>query len=74
MLSLLLAQRNFMNSKKENYWYMFRVLLLMNVVLVAVIVLAHPVKPETAKKEEPSCSSSKKVSAEVLNVINVKLM
>ena len=62
-----------MKAQKESYWYMFRVLLLMNVVLIAAIVLAHPVKPATDKNEEPACST-KKVNTEVLNAITVKLM
>ena len=66
-------KHNKMKAQKESYWYMFRVLLLMNVVLITAIVLAHPVKPAAVKQEEPGCST-KKVSADVLNAINVKLM
>jgi hypothetical protein len=62
-----------MKAQKESYWYMFRVLLLMNVVLIAAIVLAHPVKPAAVKNEEPGCST-KKVNADILNAITVKLM
>ena len=52
---------------------MFRMLLLMNVVLVTVIALAHPNTKNSAQKQE-SCSSTKKVSADVLNSVTVKLM
>lgn len=52
---------------------MFRVLLLVNIVLVAAIVWAHPVKPEPAKNDDP-CYNTKKINTEVLNAISVKLM
>jgi uncharacterized protein (UPF0333 family) len=62
-----------MQTKKESFWFMFRMLLLMNVVLVTVIALAHPNTKNSAQKQE-SCSSTKKVSADVLNSVTVKLM
>jgi len=52
---------------------MFRMLLLMNVVLVTVIALAHTNTKNSAQKQEP-CSNTKKVNADVLNSITVKLM
>ena len=74
-LSLLLAQQFFMKTKKENYWFMLRLLLLMNVVLITVIVLAHSGTTAKVTKEECcSSSNSKKINAEVLNSITVKLM
>jgi hypothetical protein len=48
-----------MQTKKESFWFMFRMLLLMNVVLVTVIALAHPNTKNSAQKQE-SCSSTKK--------------
>jgi hypothetical protein len=68
-----LAQRNFMNTKKQSYWFAFRLLLLMNVVLITVIVLAHP-RAKTAETKEESCSSAKKIKAEAINAITVRLM
>jgi hypothetical protein len=62
-----------MKAKKENYWFMFRLLLLLNVVLITVIVLAHSNTKSTSQKPEP-CSSAKKINADVLNAITVKLM
>jgi hypothetical protein len=72
-LSLLLAQRIFMQPKKENYWFMFRMLLLLNVALITAIVLVRPGKASGTKHTEP-CTSAKKVNAEVLNAITIKLM
>jgi hypothetical protein len=62
-----------MKAKKENYWNMFRLLLLVNVVLITAMILVQPGKPAVVKNQEP-CSSVKKVNAEVLNAITVKLM
>jgi hypothetical protein len=62
-----------MQPKKENYWFMFRWLLLLNVVLITAIVLAHPAKNNSVKNDEPCCNS-KKIKAEVLNAITVRLM
>ena len=64
-----------MKAKKENYWNMFRLLLLVNVVLITAMILVQPGKPAAVKNQEPcSSSSAKKVNAEVLNAITVKLM
>jgi hypothetical protein len=63
----------FMNAKKENYWFIFRLLLLMNVVLITVIVLAHP-RTKVAETKQESCSSVKKIRAEAFNAITVRLM
>ena len=62
-----------MKSKKENYWNMFRLLLLVNVVLITLMVLVQPGKPAAVKNQEP-CSNAKKLNAELLNAITVKLM
>ncbi|MFT4155279.1 hypothetical protein [Parafilimonas sp.] len=62
-----------MQPKKENYWVMFRWLLLLNVVLITAIVLARPSKSTTIKKEAPCCSS-RKLNADVMNAITVRLM
>lgn len=62
-----------MKAKTENYWYMFRVLLLMNVVLIGAIILVQQGKSAVIKNQEP-CSSAKKINTEVLNAISVKLM
>jgi len=62
-----------MQTKKESFWFMFRMLLLMNVVLVTVIALAHSNTKNSVQKQEP-CSSTRKVNADVLNSITVKLM
>ena len=62
-----------MQTKKESFWFIFRLLLLMNVVLITVIVLAHPGSKDQKSKEE-TCSNTKKINADVLNAITVKLM
>ena len=62
-----------MQPKKENYWFMFRVLLLLNIGLITAIVLVRPGKAATVKNNEP-CSSAKKINADVLNAITIKLM
>ena len=68
-----MAQSFFMQTKKENFWFMFRLLLLMNAALITAIVLAHPGIKNQKLKEEP-CSAAKKINADVLNSITVKLM
>jgi len=72
-LSLLMAQSFFMKAKKENYWFMFRVLLLANVVLIAVIVFAHSGPKQPRCKTAP-CSGVKRINADILNSVMVKLM
>jgi hypothetical protein len=62
-----------MQAKKENYWFMFKVLLLANVVLIAVIVFAHSGTKQPGHKSAP-CSSAKRVNADILNSVMVKLM
>ena len=66
-----------MKTKKGNYWFMLRMLLLMNVVLITVIVLAHSGSTASEEKQE-SCTgkgrNAKAINAEVLNSITVKLM
>ena len=52
---------------------MFRMLLLLNVALITAIVLVRPGKASGVKHTEP-CTSAKKVNAEVLNAITIKLM
>jgi len=63
----------FMKAKKENYWFMFRVLLLANVVLIAVIVFAHSGPKQPRCKTAP-CSGVKRINADILNSVMVKLM
>lgn len=46
---------------------------MLNVVLITAIVLAHPAKNNSVKNDEPCCNS-KKIKAEVLNAITVRLM
>ena len=62
-----------MNAKKENYWFMFRLLLLVNVVLITIIALAHSGLKTGTQNQEP-CGKSQKINTEVLNYITVKLM
>lgn len=62
-----------MQAKKENYWFMFKVLLLANVVLIAVIVFAQLNTKQPVKKNDP-CGSAKKINADILNSVMVKLM
>lgn len=46
---------------------------MLNVVLITAIVLAQPAKNNTVNNDGP-CFNSKKVKAEVLNAITVRLM
>ena len=62
-----------METNKENFWFVFRLLLLVNVILITVIAMAHPGTKNKPSKEEP-CSAAKKINADVLNSITVKLM
>jgi len=68
-----MAQSFFMQAKKESYWFLVRILLLVNIVLITVIVLAHSGRAASEKDQEPCCKA-KKVNADVLNSIAVKLM
>jgi hypothetical protein len=61
-----------MKAKKENYWFIFRLLLLMNVVLIAVMLMSSGFK-DSQQKETP-CSSTKKINADIFNSVTVKLM
>ncbi|HEY1872423.1 MAG TPA: hypothetical protein VGG71_15270, partial [Chitinophagaceae bacterium] len=63
----------FMQTKKESYWFLLRMLLLVNVILITVIVLAHSGRAASEKDQEPCCKA-RKVNADVLNSIAVKLM
>ena len=62
-----------MQAKKENYWFMFKVLLLVNVILIAGIMLAHSTKKQFESAKEPCCGS-KKINADIINSVTVKLM
>jgi len=62
-----------MQAKKGNYWFMFKMLLLINVVLITVIILAHSNAKHCKNMKEP-CSSAKKINADILNSVTVKLM
>jgi len=62
-----------MQTKKEN-WFTLKLLLLMNVILISAIFFLHAATAKTpAKKQEP-CSSSKKINADIINSVTVKLM
>jgi len=69
-----------MKAKKENYWFMLRLLLLMNVVLITGIVLARTniktaMQPKSCNSAKASsCGNETKANLEVLNAISVKLM
>jgi hypothetical protein len=62
-----------METKKTSFWFLFKMLLLMNVVLITAIVLAYP-RPKTSKAKEDCFNASKKINVDVLNSITVKLM
>jgi hypothetical protein len=68
-----MAQSFFMQTKKGNYWYILRALLLVNVVLITVIVLTHSGRAASENGQEPCCKA-KRINADVLNSIAVKLM
>jgi len=62
-----------METKKTSFWFLFKMLLLMNVVLITAIVLAYP-GTKTSKAKEDCFNPSKKINVDVLNSITVKLM
>ncbi len=62
-----------MKAKKGN-WFTLKLLLFINAVLITVFVLAHSGVKTAEKKETPCCSSAKKINAEIINAITVKLM
>jgi hypothetical protein len=68
-----MAQRFFMKTKKENYWFMFKVLLLVNVILIAVIAMANSNTRHAEKTKDPCCKT-RKINADILNSVTVKLM
>lgn len=68
-----MAQSFFMNPKKNNFWFIAKPLLLMNIGLFALIMVIHSATKKPERKEEP-CSTAKKINADVLNSITVKLM
>jgi len=67
-----MAQSFFMQAKKES-WLMLKLLLLMNIILIAAIVLMHSSFKSPVQKEQ-SCDSAKPFNADALNSITVKLM
>jgi hypothetical protein len=62
-----------MKTKKGDFWFVLRLLLLMNAALITVMLLAHPGIKSSMQKEEP-CSAAKKINVDVLNSVAVKLM
>jgi hypothetical protein len=62
-----------MKTKKEDFWFVLRLLLLMNAALITVMLLAHPGIKSSMQKEEP-CSAAKTINADMLNSVAVKLM
>ena len=68
-----MAQRFYMKAKKENYWFMFKVLLLVNVILIAVIAMASSNTKQPRNTKEPCCKT-RKINADILNSVTVKLM
>jgi hypothetical protein len=63
-----------METKKENFWFVLRLLLLMNAALITVILLAHPGAEDSMQKKGQPCSSAKKMNVDLLNSVSVKLM
>jgi len=68
-----MAQSFYMQAKKENYWFMFRLLLVLNIALITAIILIRPGKSTPVKTQE-TCTTAKKINADVLNAITVRLM
>jgi hypothetical protein len=62
-----------MKTKKGDFWFVLRLLLLMNAALITVMLLAHPGLKSSTQKEEP-CNTVKKINADLLNSVTVKLM
>ncbi|MEO8711386.1 MAG: hypothetical protein ABI405_04635 [Parafilimonas sp.] len=62
-----------MNTRKHNFWFIAKPLLLMNIGLFVLIMVIHSATKKPERKEEP-CNAAKKINADVLNSISVKLM
>jgi len=62
-----------MQTKKENSWLTLKLILLMNVALIVTIFFLYAAPKNPVKNQEP-CSSSKKINADIINSVTVKLM
>lgn len=62
-----------MKARKNSFWFIAKPLLFINIVLFALIIMIHAATIKSVTKKEP-CSATKKINADVLNSISVKLM
>ena len=63
-----------MNTQNGKFWYVARPLVLMSIALASIILVIHTATAKTATVKEGCTSSCKKINADVLNSIAIKLM
>ena len=63
-----------MNTKNGKFWYVARPLVLMSIALTSLILMIHTATAKTKTVNESCTSNCKKINADVLNSIAIKLM